>query len=382
MKTRYLFSAVLLSVSIMHASVSYTVTFATKPLIGHPAGPFSLAFQFADGGGVGDGNNAATISNFQFGAGGSASGTPALTGSATGDLSTQVVLTDRARTNIFIQPFTPGDQLQFVVSITTNPEPGNTPDGLLFAILDRTSAPIPTTLGAPLDGLLTITTTVGTGTTSPLQVFGSDPNRSPAGGGTPITGVTPPPPVSGSGCNGVYGGTFTGNLAVSPGQTCNFVRGRVTGSITQTGGQLVLSGSTIGGNVQIQGGTFSFGASTTISGSLQVQNLPASSIQNQICGVLVKGNLVYQYNGAPAEIGTTGGCPGNTVGSSVQVQGNTAVIGIYNNTVKGNLGIQNNTAGIMVYNNNVSSKLQCGGNTTIMGAGNKAQQKEGQCATY
>ena len=36
----------------------------------------------------------------------------------------------------------------------------------------------------------------------------------------------------------------------------------------------------------------------------------------------------------------------------------------------------------MVYNNNVSSKLQCGGNTTIMGAGNKAQQKEGQCATY
>lgn len=190
-------------------------------------------------------------------------------------------------------------------------------------------------------------------------------------------------PASGTACNGTYNGTFVGNLTVSAGQTCAFVAGGVTGNITQTGGNLVLSGATVGGNVQVQsGGTFSLNSSTSIHGDLQIQNLPASAAQNQICSVNVGGNLQYQNSASPVEIGAATVCPGNTVGGDLQVHNNTAAASIFNNTVIGNLQVQSNTASVMVSSNTVTKNLQCDGNTTITGNGNVAQQKQGQCATF
>ena len=46
-----------------------TVTLDTSVLIGSQAGPFFIGFQLADGSLTGDGNNAAVVSNFQFGGG-------------------------------------------------------------------------------------------------------------------------------------------------------------------------------------------------------------------------------------------------------------------------------------------------------------------------
>ena len=159
--------------------------------------------------------------------------------------------------------------------------------------------------------------------------------------------------------------------------------GGVTGNITQTGGNLVLSGATVGGNVQVQsGGTFSLNSSTSIHGDLQIQNLPASAAQNQICSVNVGGNLQYQNSASPVEIGAATVCPGNTVGGDLQVHNNTAAASIFNNTVIGNLQVQSNTASVMVSSNTVTKNLQCDGNTTITGNGNVAQQKQGQCATF
>lgn len=186
MRSGYLLVS-LLCVLPVAAKDTFSVSINTAPLIGHAARPFSIAFQFADGQGTGDGNNAAIISGFQF-YGGHADGTPKLTGAASGDLTTGVTLTDRGRVNMFVQPFTPGSQLRFNVAITSNPEPGAFPDGLMIAILDRTGIPIPTTGGAPLDALMTF----NLGPTSSSKTFASDPKRVPPGGGVPIAGISAP----------------------------------------------------------------------------------------------------------------------------------------------------------------------------------------------
>src|SRR6267378_956093 len=75
--------------------LNYHVSVTTSPLIGHPAGPFSLDFQLTDGTGLGDGNNTALVSNLSYG-GGAATGAPTLSGGAAGDLAAGATLTDTA----------------------------------------------------------------------------------------------------------------------------------------------------------------------------------------------------------------------------------------------------------------------------------------------
>ncbi len=157
----------------------------------------------------------------------------------------------------------------------------------------------------------------------------------------------------------------------------------VTGNITQTGGNLVLSGTIVGGNVQIQaGGSFSIGSFARILGNLQIQNLPSSAIQNHVCGVNVGGNLMFQNSNAPVQIGASTMCPGNTVHGNLQVQNNVAAVGIVSNTVSGNLQVQNDSGSTVVSGNQVAKNLQCSGNANISGSGNTAAQKQGQCGSF
>ncbi len=210
-------------------------------------------------------------------------------------------------------------------------------------------------------------------------------------------------PSSGTACDGIYNGTFNGNITVSSGQTCTFVGGGITGNVRMTGGSLVLSNVSVGGNVQINGGgMFAIGPSTIIRGDLQIQNIPAGSDLNVVCGADVKGNLQFQNNAASVEIGSYPSCPGNTIGGDLQVQNNTAATQIYNNTVSGNLqnlnstaatvidgntvggNLQagNNTVSTQVFNNSVTNNLQCQNDTSITGGGNTAKQKQGQCSSF
>ena len=167
-------------------NVVYDVSMVTSPLIGDIAGPFSLAFEFTDGSGTGDGNNTALLSNFQFGSGGSASGAPTLFGGATGDTSSGITLIDNSFFNALVQPFNPGSSLSFVLNTTTNVDVGDTPDEFSFFILDNTGSPIPTVglVGAFL--VLDITSSSPT-----PQSFASDPTQAPAGGGDGITIAAP-----------------------------------------------------------------------------------------------------------------------------------------------------------------------------------------------
>jgi hypothetical protein len=159
--------------------------------------------------------------------------------------------------------------------------------------------------------------------------------------------------------------------------------GGITGNVQLNGGNLTLLQSTVGGNVQITGAsTFTIGPGASVGGDLQIQNLPASTAQNQICATSVNGNLQFQNSGTALLIGASSSCAGNTVANDLTVQNNTAATTITGNTVHGNLVDQNNTAQSQVFNNIVGNNLQCQNNTFIGGGGNTAKSKQGQCANF
>ena len=135
-----------LSASAATASpISFHVDVNTAPLIGSLAGPFAIDFQLTDGSGTLAAPNTVTLSHFVFGGGGTI-GAPSLSGGAAGDLSSTVVLTDSgAFLNEFFQAFTPGTTLSFDLTMTSNVDPGSTPDAFSMAILDGSLANLPTT---------------------------------------------------------------------------------------------------------------------------------------------------------------------------------------------------------------------------------------------
>jgi hypothetical protein len=173
------------SAPICRAGLIYNVSLNTSSLIGEAAGPFSLGFQFNDGSGPGDSNNTVILSNFQFGVGGSAAGSPSVFGGATGNLSSGITLTDSSFLNALAQPFNPGSTLGFRLQTTTNVDGGGTPDEFSFSILDSTGAQIPT------NGFVDAFLILDIDSNPTPQIFSSDPSRPPQGGGGGITMAAP-----------------------------------------------------------------------------------------------------------------------------------------------------------------------------------------------
>ncbi len=198
--------------AVLVPAATKIITVNTSPLIGHPAGPFSLAFQLTDGSGAGDANNTVTVTGFQFG-GGNATGSPAFAGGASGSLTSSVTLTDSAFVNFLVQPFVPGSRLTFVVSVTANLESGEIPDRFGFAILDSGGAEIPTLAGEKVDQLVAVAID------SPdliFETFASDPIRTPLTGGSAIVMSEPSAgsdltlfPTSGTGSSGLFTFNFS-----------------------------------------------------------------------------------------------------------------------------------------------------------------------------
>jgi hypothetical protein len=156
-------------------SIAFHVQVTTAPLIGNPAGPFSLDFLLNDASGTLAGPNTVVISDFNF-AGGSPTGAPTLFGGASGSLSSSVTLSDSANfSNEFFQAFTPGTALGFDVVATTNSD-GLFGDTFSIAILDGSLANLPTTgfgdtlLAAALRPTLTVSAIQRFSTTSPPGV--------------------------------------------------------------------------------------------------------------------------------------------------------------------------------------------------------------------
>jgi hypothetical protein len=173
--------------STSRADLMFNVSLGTSGLIGHPAGPFYIDFQLNDGSGTGDANNTVTINNFMFG-GGNAVGSPLPSiGGAGGSLFSSVSITDSGFLNEFTQQFNPGSMLSFSVLLTTNVDPGLTPDAFSFSILDNLLAPIPTTNFA--DAFLFVNIRRVNLTVADLgnSIFAGDPTQPPLAGGDVIS---------------------------------------------------------------------------------------------------------------------------------------------------------------------------------------------------
>jgi hypothetical protein len=133
-----------LAASTAGAAAIFDVNVNTTALVG--AGTFSIDFQFIDGSGspIDLNNNTVSVTNFNFGTGG-ALGAPFLFNGAAGSLAAGVTLNDTQFFNEFTQDFNAGNFLSFRIQLTTNADPGGTPDEFSFAILDSSGFEIPTT---------------------------------------------------------------------------------------------------------------------------------------------------------------------------------------------------------------------------------------------
>ncbi|HTS21714.1 MAG TPA: NF038129 family PEP-CTERM protein [Casimicrobiaceae bacterium] len=122
------------------------------------AGTYEIAFVFTDGSGAGDANNTVTLSDFLFGAGGSPGTVDASlsAGGVGGDLASGASLIDSAFLNIFASSFTPGSVLSFDFALTTNVDPGGTPDQLSMVLLGGDGTPVASTDPSGADSLLTV----------------------------------------------------------------------------------------------------------------------------------------------------------------------------------------------------------------------------------
>jgi YVTN family beta-propeller protein len=172
-------------------------------------------------------------------------------------------------------------------------------------------------------------------------------------------------PSSGKACNGLYNGTFKGNITVSAGQNCSFVAGGITGNVVVTGGNFAFANGLIGGSVGIAGAsTFSLGPGTIIDGSLGIGLIRPGTTTDQICGVNVLHDFGVVGDASPLQIGSASpaSCAGNTIGGNATIDVNTAAIGLYDNTVTGT--------------------LSCLANKSITGGGNTAKSKVGQCKAF
>jgi hypothetical protein len=188
-----------------------------------------------------------------------------------------------------------------------------------------------------------------------------------AGYGEVLRGVSWAPgnaagvPASGTACNGVYNGAFTGNMVISAGQNCVFTGGSITGNIELAGGTLTLSNVTVSGNLATSGGSLSIGPSVMLDRNADVQGLTGTT--NQVCQSTILGNLSVTNNLGSVLLGSNASiCVGNSFGKNVSIQGN--------------------TGSISVFDNKVAHSLSCSANSSITGGSNAAAVKEGQCAAF
>jgi hypothetical protein len=148
----------LLTQTTAHAD-SFTVTINTAPLVGTSA-QYEVYLAFTDGGGTGDGNNSASLTNFALGGGtiGPLSSVSSM-GDASGNLTSGINVGDSsAPYSGLVAGFTPGSTLSFDFSMSTNPDSGSFQDQMLFFIWNiGVNSAVPTTDRSTPDSFLSAT---------------------------------------------------------------------------------------------------------------------------------------------------------------------------------------------------------------------------------
>jgi len=186
------------------ASVIYTVSMDTTPLAG--SGVFWLEFVLGDGSGTGDGNNAAVLSDFQFGSGGALAGQSTF-GSASGSLTSSVYLADSDPVwpAYFAQQFSAGAALRFVLELTTAVDTGGVYDQFTFAVADASLTAIPTTSTLAPDVFLSVLLDSSLPT---IERSGTDPGRTAIALNAPTLDNAVPEPATWLPAGLLLGGTW------------------------------------------------------------------------------------------------------------------------------------------------------------------------------
>ena len=188
-------------------------------------------------------------------------------------------------------------------------------------------------------------------------------------------------PVNGV-CNGIYHGTYQGDLHVDAGESCTFVAGGVTGNIRAVGGGLTLRNASVGGWVDIESSHAGFDIEDTkIGGYLSIAAIWADAPNSQVCGSHIGGYLQLLNNPKAIEVGG-GNCANNTIDDYVSVQGDTGTTIIDDNTVTNDFSVLLNSGITQIFSNKIGGNLDCVGNSSITGGSNTAKGKLDQCAPF
>jgi hypothetical protein len=199
--------------------------------------------------------------------------------------------------------------------------------------------------------------------------------------------------------------TISGNLSITG--ICLLTQVTVDGNVVvQAGAGLVAIGSSFGGNLLAQnaafidvGENFTGPVGTTIGGNVAVQgttgSTPTSAViqalgwhagVNGLCDLTVTGSLQVENNGsgAPFSIGSSSDCSfANTVSVNLQVDANAAAVTIggmpnptipsVSNDATGNIQVESNSGGGTLTGNTAGRNCQLQSNTPgIVGSGNAA----------
>ena len=157
-------------------------------------------------------------------------------------------------------------------------------------------------------------------------------------------------------CRGTIGAKTVDNLLVPQGAACTLNGTRVEGTIkVENNAKLTANGVRVIGNIQSEGfQAIAVKKGSKVGGSVQLKN---------------------------GQEGGSGKVASTRINGDLQFEANEASIVARNNTILGNLQAVQNTGGLVIENNTIAENLQCKeNNPPPTGGGNKAGDKEDQCA--
>jgi hypothetical protein len=204
-------------------------------------------------------------------------------------------------------------------------------------------------------------------------------------------------------CNGTIGvAVVVGNVIVPPGASCQLLGTTVTGNVQfGQGSQLLTENANVAGNIQGEGATRVRIYNTLVT-DIQLKKVTFQILigSDRTCKAdpLVLGRIQLEENSANIGIckmstrqdvqliKNTGRIlvDDNTIGEDLQVGENTNHVRIRFNEVGENVEVIKNTGGVMLNGNTAGMRIQCNDNNPppVSYIPNTAPFKEGQCAGF
>ena len=292
----------------------------------------------------------------------------------------------------------------FVVKVqdTKPPAIGNVPANISVPVSVAVGAVATYSLPTAVDvvsGPVPVSCSPASGSTFPVGTTTVTCNASDAAGNTAtatftVTVTVPSGPTTVTGdvtcVNGTYyHAAITGNVTVPQGSVCRLLGSSVSGNVQVQGGALVDDGSAIGGNLQVGGAAWIDLHGGRIQKNLAVQGVsgqpPASlgdgATANDLCAASVGGDVQVQANSGPFGIGGAPDCEAPlTVAGNLQVQSNTGSVAVAGNVVQGNIEVQSNHGGGTLTGNSSGNNCHLQNDSPpIAGSDNNAAGHDNTC---